>query len=159
MTMSKRSEWEPTPESHEYLARMRVFLGWDDALYRAYKHDTAKLSDYLRRLGPAGLDQEKLDQLADLLDHVIHRRKEGKGRKLGRKPGRIPLPDNIITLGRFVSVARDSLHWIRQRNHGKAPHGSYQAAIEEAREWLLEEGYTVNINMQQALKTLKRGRR
>jgi hypothetical protein len=153
--MSKRSEWEPTPESHEYLARMRLIVGWDKALYRAHKHDTTELSAYLRR-PDLPLDEDKREELAALIDRLIDRRKEVKG----RKPGRIP-PSNpdAITVHHVVASTRDELDRIRQSNGGKLPRGSYRAALWQVCQRLGDEGENVEINEKQALKMLKRGRR
>jgi hypothetical protein len=157
MTMSKRSEWEPdTPESREYLARMRLIVGWDKALYHAYKHDTTELSAYLRR-PDLPLDEYKREDLAALIDRRIGR-KAGKGRKPGRIP---PLHPDRYTEDRVVALARDKLDWMRQRIGGKLPPGSYRAVLHEIYEDLVdnfEEDVEI-IDEDRALKKLWRGRR
>jgi hypothetical protein len=155
--MSKRIEWEgPTPETLEWY---RAIGGWDEALYLAAKYDTAKLSAYLRRRDLPWDDDHRWE-LAELIDRLIHRRKEIKGRKLGRKPGRIPPPNrDKYTTDDVVYFARKRLDWIRQRNGGKAPRGSYKAAITHVCQRLGDEGEPFEVNERQALKMLKRGRR
>jgi hypothetical protein len=149
------SLWVPTPESIER-HRVRLGYGWDAALNLAYKHDTVKLSAYLRR-PDLPLDQDKREQLADLLDRVVHRRQRGRG---GRKPGRIPPanPDAITTY-HVVAWTRDRLDRIRRRNGGKLPWGANEAALTHVCQRLADEGEPFEVNEQQALKMLRRGRR
>jgi hypothetical protein len=138
--------WRPTSESVE---RQLTIHSWPEALYRAYHYDTRKLSAYLRRRTELDLplDQDQLDQVADLMDRRIHH-----GTTPGRKPGRIPAPKDKI-VDDVVCLARGELRRIRQRKGGQAPRGSHRAAI--LRAWQHLTDGCINIDMQAALTKLR----
>jgi hypothetical protein len=150
--MSKRTYdyFKPTAES---IKRQRAIRGWDDALDLAYNRDTKKLSAYLRSDLP--LDRPKRDDLANLIDYRIHRKK-GKGRKPGRIPDRY---HDKITDDYVARLARRELQRIRQRNGGKAPRGSVQTAISNVCQRLADDGEQVVIDADQVLTMLRRGPR
>src|SRR5262249_1517475 len=150
--MSKRaySYFKPTAESTK---RLLAIIGWDDALHRAYKRDTVKLSAYLRSDLP--LDEQKREDLADLIDRCIHLKK-GKG----RKPGRIPPRHRAKIIEDYVGrLGRRELQRVRQRNGGKTPRGSVQAAISNVCQRLGDEGEDVDIDGDRVLAMLRRGPR
>jgi hypothetical protein len=126
--------------------------GWHDALYRAYKRDTPKLAAYLRSDLP--LDKDKREALADLIDRRIHR-KAGSGRKPGRIPPRNP---DEITVGLVVTLARSDVESMRQRNGGTTPRGAYRAAILRVCKRLGDDGSNVNIDVDEALHMMRRGK-
>jgi hypothetical protein len=150
--LSGRSYWEPAPESIE---RHLAMLGWPKALHDAYKYDTRKLSAYLRRTDLPPLNHDQLEQLADLIGRRIHRR-AGTGRKAGRIPPRNP---DEITEGYVVALARDEVQRMKERNGGRTPRGAYRAAILGTCRLLGDDGYNVEINVEQALAAMRRGKR
>jgi hypothetical protein len=126
---------------------------WPEALYAAYRGDTRALSKYLRR-NDAPLDQNKREQLAELIDRRI-----GSSGKRGRKPGRIPPRDpGFITADFIAGLARGEVERLKQANGGKTPRGAYREAIDGACEFLGHFGNDINeAEADKALKILKRG--
>jgi hypothetical protein len=122
-----------------------------------YYHDTKELCDYLRS-PDLPLDEEKRRELADLIDRRIHRRKQGKGGKPGRKPGSIPAKPGVFTTNDAVAFARGRLKWIRARNGGRVPRGTLEKLIEEVCKDFGYEGYKVHVDLEKALRDLRRGR-
>jgi hypothetical protein len=148
--MTRRS-FEYRPPNREAIRRRLQRLGWSKARFAAYKHDTQELCEYLRSELP--LDQDKRNDLADLIDRRIER-KAGPG----RKPGVIP-PPHEITQGYIISVVREKLRRERARNGGRVPHGATKRALVNVCRGLANAGESFDVNEDAVLKELKRNRR
>jgi hypothetical protein len=143
--MTRRSHWSNWQHTPESIERHLAISEWSLALHEAYKRDTRKLCAYLRRTD-LPLDQDKREQLADLIDRRIHR-KTGKGRKLGRIP---PANPEAITPGYIAALARPQIEKLRRRNGGKAPRGALPAAVNDVCRRLGDDGYNIDDKLAEA---------
>jgi hypothetical protein len=152
MTKRGRIVEEITAEKME--RRWQKLHGWPQALHDAYRHDTTKLSAYLRRRDLDDLDQSKREQLADLIDRHIHHR----GGKRGRKPGRIPPRDpDAITDEEIAARARAEMRQMKRRNGGRTLRGAVPKAINTVCQLFADDGYPLSgINMDRVVKLLRR---
>jgi hypothetical protein len=82
MTKKRKPEFVYQPRSRESYERLR----FDDDVRHAYRGDTGRLCDYLRK-PHLELTDEHREKLADLIDWCIQRKKRG------RPPGSCPIPN------------------------------------------------------------------
>jgi hypothetical protein len=151
--MTKGFVYRPIPP--ELVTRRLAIYGWPKGIYQAYKYDTKALCKYLRS-HDLPLNEEKRDDLADLIERRIQR-KQGKGRKPGVIPRNPDLRDAMST-GDVVAHAKTRLKRIRARNGGRAPKGSYKQVIEDVCRDLADQGLEVDADFDKALADLRRGR-
>ena len=138
----------------EEIERQLAESGWHEALNDAYRYKTTKLSAYLRR-SDLPLDQDKREQLADLIDRRIHR-KAGSGRKPGRIPPRDP---DEVSEDQIAAAARRKVQSMKQRNDGRTPRGAYLEAIHEVCQYFADNGFSFHIDKENVLAKMRRGRR
>jgi hypothetical protein len=151
--MNKRPPFVYRPRSLAQVQRRLAIYGWDEGLHQAYKGDAEALCNYLRS-PDLPLDERKRDELADLIDRRIQR-KQGKGRKPGVIPSGSP---GTMSTRDVVAVARGRLKSIKARNGGRAPRGIYKQVLEEVCRYYGDEGFNVDVNLDEALDALRRGR-
>jgi hypothetical protein len=147
MPRRRRQSFVYRPPTRVEIERIRMRLGWKDAVYQAYKGDAVALCKYLK--SDLELDETKRHEISELIARRIQRR---PGR--GRRPGRIPSPQAEIQQ-LLLAVARHRLRQLRIANGGRAPRGSYRAVLEQVGADLAEDGYR-NIDIDQALAFLQR---
>jgi hypothetical protein len=141
------------PRTLEQLQRRIAIGGWDKGIYDAYKGDAKALCNYLRSPDLPLDDQKRMD-LADLIERRIQR-KQGKG----RKPGVTPSIPGLMTTRDVVATAKNRLKWIRMRNGGRCPPGTYKQVLEAVLQEFGDQGYNVEVDFDIALDALRRGRR
>jgi hypothetical protein len=150
--MTRTKQFVYRPRTEEQIRRHLAIANWAHGIYQAYKNDTKALCEYLRS-SDLPLDEQKRDDLADLIERRIQL-KPGKG----RKSGVIPSFPGTITTRDVVAAAKRRLKWIRMRNGGRAPRGSFKQVLEDVcRDY--GDDYNVDVDFDKALNALSRGSR